>query len=115
MIQSNNYPPLLYSDEDHLLGNLTIDPYFKPGWDPVLFVNSCYIAHLCAIDRRLGERLGIYTDSETNGYHDWDSFTRFVRAGYTAVHIPEVLYSWRMHPNSTAANSASKDYIYTSQ
>jgi hypothetical protein len=105
----------LYSDEDHLLGNQTHDPYFKPDWDPVLFLNSCYIAHLCAIDRRLGESLGIYTDPETNGSHDWDTFTRFVRAGHTPVHIPEVLYSWRMHPNSCAGNIASKDYIFSSQ
>ena len=115
MLERHNYPPLLYSDEDHLVGNHTIDPYFKPDWDPVLLLNTCYIAHLCAIDRRLGEQLGIYTDSDTNGSHDWDTFTRFVTAGHAAVHVPEVLYSWRMHPNSTAGNIACKDYIYSSQ
>jgi hypothetical protein len=115
MIQRSNYPSLLYSDEDHLLGNQTHDAYFKPDWDPVLFSNSCYIAHLCAIDRRLGESLEIYSDRETNGSHDWDSFTRFVKAGHTPVHIPEVLYSWRMHQSSCAGNIGSKDYIYSSQ
>jgi Glycosyl transferase family 2 len=35
--------------------------------------------------------------------------------GYTPFHVPEVLYTWRMHPQSTASNIASKDYIFSSQ
>jgi len=31
------------------------------------------------------------------------------------VHLPEVLYSWRMHPASTALNMDSKSYIHSSQ
>jgi O-antigen biosynthesis protein len=32
-----------------------------------------------------------------------------------AVHIPEVVYSWRMHPESTADDAGSKPYIHSSQ
>jgi O-antigen biosynthesis protein len=113
-IQQSNYPALLYSDEDKLEGSELVEPYLKPDWDPVLFVNSCYIAHLCAIDRGLAIMLGCYTDPKSSGCHDWDTFIRFVIAGYEPVHISEVLYSWRKHPQSCAANIDSKSYIHTS-
>jgi hypothetical protein len=31
------------------------------------------------------------------------------------VHVPEVVYSWRMHAGSTSGNIRAKDYIYASQ
>ena len=31
---------------------------FKPDWDPVLFSNSCYTAHLSVVDRRMALALG---------------------------------------------------------
>ena len=103
-IQKHDYPPLLYTDEDKLIGERLFLPYLKPDFDPVLFVNSCFIAHLGVIDRALGLKLGVYSDPSTEGSHDWDTFTRFLNAGHTPVHVPEVLYSWRMHPQSTASN-----------
>ncbi|MFQ5851458.1 MAG: glycosyltransferase [Candidatus Binatia bacterium] len=115
-IKANKYPALLYSDEDKLLDGQTFThAYFKPKWDPVLFINSCYIAHLCAINRDKALELGAYTDKTAEGSHDWDTFVRFINAGYTPVHIPELIYSWRMHPESTAANITSKGFIHTSQ
>jgi O-antigen biosynthesis protein len=107
-------PALAYSDEDKLEGDTSRDPYFKPDWDPVLFVNSCYTAHVCAIDRRLALELGAYTDQETEGSPDWDTFTRFYVAGYQPAHVPELLYTWRMHADSTAGNIHSKPYVFSS-
>jgi O-antigen biosynthesis protein len=114
-LREAGYPALAYSDEDKIENEQPRDPYFKPDWDPVLFVHSCYIAHLCAIDRRLALELGCYSDPLVQGSHDWDSFTRFYRAGHTPHHIPHVVYSWRMHPQSTSGNIGSKDYIFDSQ
>jgi glycosyltransferase involved in cell wall biosynthesis len=110
-IKDKGYPPLLYTDEDKLGAGRFGSPYFKPDWDPVLFLNSCYIAHLCAIDREKALQLGLYTDKSAEGCHDWDSFIRFMKAGQLPCHVPEVLYSWRMHENSTSGNIASKSYI----
>lgn len=113
-IRAHGYPPLLYSDEDKVDRNGYRDAYHKPDWDPVLFVHSCYIAHLCAIDRGLALSLGAYDDPKMEGCHDWDTFMRFYRAGHIPVHIPEVLYSWRMHQQSTSGNIDSKFYIHDS-
>lgn len=115
-IKQKKFPALLYSDEDKIEADGNYGwAYFKPDWDPVLFINSCYIAHLCVIDRLKALKLEAYTDSNTDGSHDWDTFVRFHNADYVPEHIPEVIYSWRMHPQSTAMNSASKDYLESSQ
>jgi hypothetical protein len=113
-VRQAHYPAIAYTDEDHLLGAKRVFPYFKPDWDPVLFFNSAFIAHLGVVDRTEALRLGVYTEPAANGCHDWDTFERFLAAGLTPVHIPEITYSWRMHAQSTAANVSSKSYIHTS-
>jgi Glycosyl transferase family 2 len=115
VLQRDAYPPLAYSDEDKLRSGRHVDPFEKPDWDPVLLRNCAYIAHLCAIRRDDALRLGVYTDPGAEGCHDWDTFLRFWRAGLAPVHIPEILYSWRMHGGSTAANVDAKDYVIASQ
>ncbi len=119
-IVANGYPPLLYSDEDKVIGTSIgrpgfYQPYLKPDWDPVLLLNSAYIAHLGVVDRAKGLELGAYTDPETEASPDWDLFLRFMAAGNSAVHIPEVLYSWRVHARSTADDAASKPQVHSSQ
>jgi glycosyltransferase involved in cell wall biosynthesis len=114
-IQRFNYPPLLYSDEDKIIGAKVYQPYMKPDWDPVLLLNSAYIAHLGILDREKALDLGAYSDPATEGSPDWDAFVRFLIAGYAAAHIPEVLYSWRVHARSTADDAASKPYVHASQ
>jgi glycosyltransferase involved in cell wall biosynthesis len=114
-IVAGNYPALLYSDEDLLDGHRYFNAYYKADFDPVLFVNSCYIAHLCAIDRARALELGCYSDPETEGSHDWDSFTRFMNAGHAPVHVPDLVYSWRVHQQSTSGNIASKPFVFNSQ
>jgi glycosyltransferase involved in cell wall biosynthesis len=114
-LRETNFPPLLYSDEDKLIGERAVQPYLKPGFDPVLLLNSAYIAHLGVIERQMALQLGAYSDKATEGSADWDLFLRFLAAGHPAVHIPEVVYSWRMHPESTADDALSKPYIHSSQ
>jgi len=114
-VHEAKFPPLLYSDEDKLIGERFVQPYLKPGFDPVLLLNSAYIAHLGVIDRRMALELGAYSDKNTEGSPDWDLFLRFLAAGHSATHIPEVVYSWRMHPQSTADDALSKPYIHDSQ
>lgn len=110
----NGFPKIAYSDEEKCDEKGPRDEYRKPDWDPVLFIHSCYIAHLTAIDRETAVELGCYSDKATEGCHDWDTFTRFMTAGYVPFHIPRTLYTWRMHPGSTAGNYKSKPIIYSS-
>jgi glycosyltransferase involved in cell wall biosynthesis len=114
-LQHASYPAVAYSDEDKLRDGRHVEAFAKPDWDPVLFRNCCYIAHLCAIDRAEALRLGVYTDPGAEGCHDWDTFLRFAREGVTPLHVPEILYSWRMHGGSTSAHVDAKDYVVDSQ
>jgi hypothetical protein len=114
-IYAHDFPVLLYTDEDKVLGARFLQPYFKPDWDPVLLVNSAYIAHLGVIDREKALALGAYLDPATEGSPDWDLFLRFHAAGHAAIHIPEIVYSWRVHATSTADDAATKNYIHSSQ
>lgn len=114
-IVTGGEPPLLFTDEDKVREEpVPFEAYHKPDWDPVLFWNSCYIAHLCAIRRDLALQLGVYGDDRAKGCHDWDTFFRFLRAGHAPRHVPEVVYSWRMHPHSCAGNIFSKSYVHDS-
>lgn len=117
VIIQKNYPPILYSDEDKLDQNgKFISPFFKTDWDSVMFFNNCYIAHLCAFSRSIGDRLGVYTDNKAEGCHDWDTIYRFVQNNMYPLHIPEILYSWRIHSGSTATGSSEvKPYTVNSQ
>ncbi|MDI7046710.1 glycosyltransferase, partial [Escherichia coli] len=60
-LKAAGYPALAYTDEDKCDETSYRDPYYKPDWDPVLFAHSCYISHLCAIDRTLALQHGAYT------------------------------------------------------
>jgi hypothetical protein len=112
--QDGEEPPLLYSDEDKCRETpAPFEAYHKPDWDPVLFWNNCYIAHLGAIRRDLAAEFG-YTDDRAKGCHDWDTFFRFLRHGRRPRHVPEIVYSWRIHPQSCAGNIFSKSYVHDS-
>lgn len=110
-------PKLAYTDEDKLLPDGTPAlPFFKPDWDPLLFLNCCYTAHLGVLDRQAALAAGVYADEQAMGSPDWDAFARLIAAGHLPRHIPEVVYSWRMHADSTAAGgAATKPYTVAGQ
>jgi hypothetical protein len=116
-LQAAGWPKLAYTDEDKLLpdGNHHY-PFLKPSWDPLLFLNCCYVAHLGVMDRVTALELGVYSDAGAEGTPDGDAFCRYVAAGHVPLHIPEVVYSWRMHPASTALRGiAAKPYVLAGQ
>jgi len=80
--------------------------YARPGFDPILNIESSYIWHLSAFRRDRALALGAYTDSGPELCHDWDTSTRFARADAVMVHVPHVLYHWRSHAASTSGCSA---------
>jgi hypothetical protein len=114
-IRKYNYPKALYSDEELLKDNWHFGPHFTADWDPVLFTDAPYIAHLCSFDRQRALELGVYSSDDAKGSHDWDTYFRFWLSGQDPVHVPEILYSWRMHEGSAAQNIDSKSYIFDSQ
>jgi GT2 family glycosyltransferase len=104
----------LYSDEDKLdPTGIRVDPYFKPDWSPETLLSRNYICHLtCLRDDLLaavgGFRMGF------DGAQDYDLVLRASEKAKRILHIPQILYHWRIHPQSTAGNQASKMYAYDS-
>lgn len=114
---AHGWPMLAYTDEDKLFPDGTPGlPSFKPDWDPLLFLNAFYIAHLGVMDRATALELDAYTDPQAEGTPDGDAFSRFVAAGHVPLHIPEIVYSWRMHTQSTALRGVeAKPYVTANQ
>ncbi len=109
----NRHPDadFFYSDEDKLdESGQRVDPCFKPGWSPDLLRHHNYICHLVVLKRSLLERLGGIRPG-FDGAQDYELVLRASEKAEQIVHIPLVLYHWRLHPQSTAQNTASKQYL----
>jgi len=107
---------IIYFDEDKVDddGNW-IQPYFKPDFDPLLFLEQNYLVH-CVIRRALIEEVGNFNVGY-EGAQDWDLILRVVEQLDPAqiVHVPHVLYHWRYHQNSTASQIEAKPYAISAQ
>jgi GT2 family glycosyltransferase len=103
---------LVFSDEDKLdAEGRRSQPYFKPDFDPVLLLGQNYLAHLRVVRRDVLERLGGCREG-FEGSQDWDLHLRLaeILSDDEVVHIPRVLYHWRIHAGSAAATVEAKPY-----
>ncbi|UKJ78066.1 glycosyltransferase family 2 protein [Azospirillum brasilense] len=107
-IHAHGLPAVLYSDEFKSDPQSRLfSPFHKPDFDRILHTNICFTCHLCALRRDVAVQIGAYTDPKATWSHDWDTFTRVERAGYGIVHVPHLLYAWRINPGSTASAETS--------
>lgn len=109
----NEHPEadFLYSDKDRLSadGRRRFWPFFKPGWSPHLMLSENYVTHLCAVRTELARRVGGFRPA-MDGAQDWDFYLRVTRETNRILHIPKVLYHWRVTGTSSASGLASKPY-----
>ncbi|WP_321947697.1 glycosyltransferase family 2 protein [Paraburkholderia sp. J10-1] len=104
---------LIYSDEDKLTpGGERIEPYFKPDWDPVLMLGQNMFSHLGVFDTALVRAVGGFR-AGFEGSQDHDLVLRCAEKvpESAIVHIPHVLYHWRISEQSTAREVAAKPYV----
>jgi len=112
IIVSNPEARLIYSDEDKINEDgKRFDPYFKPDWNPDLFLSHNMICHLGAYHRETVQQLGGFREGY-EGAQDYDLALRITETLNTnqIVHIPRVLYHWRSHAESTAQAGSNKNY-----
>lgn len=103
---------LVYSDEDKIDENgHRYDHYFKPDWNPDLFLVQNYISHLGVYRTLLVREVGGFRVGY-EGSQDWDLAMRVIErtAPERIRHIPKVLYHWRSVPGSTAMLIGAKTY-----
>lgn len=100
----------IYSDEDKInMRGKRVEPFFKPDWSPDFFLSTNYICHLSVIRKNLVDKV----DGFRKGYEgsqDYDLFLRITEETNNIEHIPDILYSWRKVPGSTATNYDQKGY-----
>jgi glycosyltransferase involved in cell wall biosynthesis len=103
---------LVYSDEDKIDENgHRYDHYFKPDWNPDLFLVQNYISHLGVYRTLLVREVGGFRVGY-EGSQDWDLAMRVIErtAANRIRHIPKILYHWRSVPGSTAMLIGAKSY-----
>ena len=102
---------LIYSDEDKVdgTGEVRWDPFFKPDWSPDLLLSMNYMCHFGVYRRSLVEAVGRFR-REYEGSQDYDLVLRITERTDRIVHLPSVLYSWRVIPGSTAGDSMAKPH-----
>lgn len=111
-----NHPEvvLLYSDEDKCdgEGKRYYEPHFKQDYNEDLLLTNNYFCHFTAIRTAVAKKLLLRKDYD--GAQDFDLVLRVTALAEKnqVVHIPKVLYHWRCHTGSTAANPESKRYAY---
>ena len=111
-IDTNPDAGVIYSDEDKIEDGRRCDPYFKSDWDPYLMRCHNMICHLGVYRTALVRELGGLREG-LEGAQDWDLALRCADRlnEDQIIHIPKVLYHWRIHRKSTAmSDSGAKPY-----
>lgn len=99
---------LFYSDEDKLDGHgRRCDPYFKPDFTRALLYSRNFINHLTVVREDVLRLPGLFRE-EMDGAQDFDLVLRVLEqfGDRAFVHVPEILYHWRV--NSPGRNFSSR-------
>ena len=105
---------VVYSDEDKITPDgVRFDPYFKPDFNLGLLRSHNYMCHFAVFQRALLSELGGLRPG-FEGAQDHDLALRAVDhvSNEAILHIPHVLYHWRVAPGSTAAGHSNKNYAF---
>ncbi len=104
---------VVYTDEDKVTADLSehFQPHFKPDFNLDLLRSNNYICHFFVVRRSILAQTGGFR-KEFDGAQDHDLIFRCTEQAREIAHVPEILYHWRTHRESTADNPASKMYAY---
>lgn len=102
---------VLYSDEEKFNEERYFDPYFKPDFGLETFLSQNIISHLGVYQTELVRRIGGFRVG-FEGSQDYDLALRALSeiSVQEIIHIPHVLYSWRVHEDSTSNSIQAKPY-----
>jgi len=92
---------VLYSDEDQVHEGVRGARFSKPEFSPERLRGQMYLGHLVVYRRTLLRDVGGFR-SGFDGSQDYDLALRVTECAREVVHVPEVLYHWRIHPGSVS-------------
>lgn len=101
----------VYTDEVKFNENLehVFLPNFKPDFSADELRAHNFICHFNVYKTSLCHEVGGYR-KEFDGSQDHDIVLRLTEKAQKIVHIPKILYYWRVHPNSVAQSIDAKSY-----
>lgn len=113
--KDGKFVAFVYSDEDKCDTEAQnyYEPHVKSGFNLDLLFSNNYICHFLVMKADLMKKVGFR--KECDGAQDFDLVLRAFLQKESAdeiLHVNKVLYHWRCHDLSTAANPQSKLYAY---
>ncbi|GAA0727090.1 hypothetical protein GCM10008905_24290 [Clostridium malenominatum] len=105
----------IYCDEDKFETdvNIRFDPYFKPDFAIDNLRTNNYICHFTVFKKSLLDKVGLFR-KEFDGSQDHDMILRLTEKAQNIVHVPQILYHWRVSLNSVASDPYAKPYTIKS-
>jgi GT2 family glycosyltransferase len=102
----------VYTDQDKIDEDGTHHgPFYKPDWSPDRFRAQMYTNHLGVFRRSLVTEVGGFREG-FEGSQDYDLVFRLTERARLVVHVPEILYHWRVTEQSVTANVDAKPYAW---
>ncbi len=107
-IQVNDLPDILYSDQDKIdERGKWFAPFYKPTWSPEFFRGVMYIGHLLIFRKALLKEVAPM-NKDFDGIQDYEFMLRLSEYTDRIVHVPKILYHWRVLKGSIAQDSGAK-------
>ena len=120
-VKANPNSEFLYSDFDKIdERGRRFAPSFWPDFSPHLLTSQMYTAHITCYRKDILQQLEGLREG-TDGAQDWDLVLRYItlknsRDFKNVVHIPKILYHWRIAEGSTAlSGKKAKSWAYDNQ
>ncbi len=101
----------IYCDEDKFnkFGGTLYDENYKPDFAIDNLRANNYICHFTVFNKKLIEKAGAFR-KEFDGSQDHDLILRLTEQAKNIVHIPKILYHWRVSDASVASDPYAKPY-----
>jgi GT2 family glycosyltransferase len=110
----NEHPEVdfLYSDRDIIYyDDRRAHPFFKPDWSPDYLLAQNYLCHLNVFRKSIMDEVGGFREGY-EGSQDYDLLLRVTERTDRIIHIPQILYHWRVVPGSASVDPTAKPYAY---
>ena len=107
----NKNADFIYCDEDKFneFGGELYDENYKPDFAVDNLRSNNYICHFTVFDRELLKECGLFR-KQFDGSQDHDLILRLTEKAKNIVHIPKILYHWRVSAASVASDPYAKPY-----
>lgn len=106
----------IYTDEVKFSGKLedvdnVLSFNLKPGFGKYDLRSHNYICHFTVFNKHLLDDEDVLYRKEYDGSQDHDMVLRLTEKTNKIIHIPKVLYYWRVHSNSVSMDIGTKPYV----